>query len=284
MSQRLGLGTAQFGMPYGISRNDRALDNIGINKILECAWHHGINTLDTAISYGTSEQKLGQIGVQDWQVITKLPAVPDQSVDIGVWSHSLVVDSCNKLKRLLLHQPQQLMTSKGDDIYSALIDLKKYGLVEKIGISISNLDELDILCSRYSFDLIQTPFNILDRRLETTGWLDRLYQSNVEIHARSIFLQGLLLMDQRSRPKKFDRWQTLWLNWHSWLDENQLTAQEACLKFVLSYAQFHRVLVGIHCEQQLQEILNINTGSIFPKSTLISTDLDLINPSRWSEL
>src|SRR5581483_2256099 len=95
---------------------------------------------------------------------------------------------------LLLHRPQQLLGAEGPTLYQALQGLKKGGQVQKIGVSVYAPSELELLNLRYRFDLVQAPFNLVDRRLHTTGWLQRLKEDGVEIHTRSAFLQGLLLM------------------------------------------------------------------------------------------
>jgi Aldo/keto reductase family. len=104
-------------------------------------------------------------------------------------------------------------------------------------VSIYNPEELDTLVDKFQVDIVQAPFNILDRRLQTTGWLSRLYEEKVEVHVRSIFLQGLLLMDQGMRPQMFTRWQPLWDQWDNWLREESLTPLEACLGFALSHPE-----------------------------------------------
>ena len=97
---------------------------------------------------------------------------------------------------------------------------------------------------------------MIDRRLETNGWLSRLHESGKEIHARSIFLQGLLLMQSNQRPKKFGRWKNIWVEWDKWLKQNQVSAIHACLQFILSFPQIDRVIVGVDSLVHLVEIVN----------------------------
>ena len=288
MNRRFAIGTVQFGMPYGVSNRNGQVNPDETKSIMAYAWDQGIDTLDTAIAYGESEERLGHCDISHWKAITKLPNVPDSCTDISTWINESVLASLKRLKikrldGLLMHRPEQLLSVKGDEIYRALIELKHQGLVEKIGVSISGAAELDALCSAYSFDLIQAPFNIIDRRLLTSGWLARLHQMGTEVHARSIFLQGLLLMEANKRPLHFQRWQTLWHHWHHWLDENQLTPIQACLNFALSQAYINRIVVGVQSVKQLQDILMTKIPTVLPPDTLMNEDLDLINPSHWSK-
>ena len=164
-------------------------------------------------------------------------------------------------------------------------DLQNSGVVDKIGYSIYDPAELDLLWSDFQPDIIQAPYNILDRRLKTSGWLQQLHDANVEVHVRSVFLQGLLLMKKERRPNKFERWNHLWNRWDQWLDVNKISALEACLGFVISEMAIDRVVVGVDSLAQLDEILSLSTTSI-PQvpHDLVTSDLDLINPSNWSSL
>lgn len=287
---RLALGTAQFGLPYGIANQAGQVTRDEGKAILQLAADNGIDTLDTAIAYGESEQRLGEIGVLDWQIVSKLPAIPDDCADISQWVAEAVDGSLqrlnvNSLYGLLLHSPQQLLEKNGGQLYRALQQLKQNGLVEKIGISTYAPSELDALCDRFQFDLVQAPFNILDRRLIDTGWLTRLAEQGTELHVRSVFLQGLLLMSPTDRPKEFAPWDQFWSEWDNWLNINNLTPLQACLCYALSFPPISKVIVGIDSMQQLKEILVASVG-VLPKipAALRTSDLDLINPANWATL
>jgi len=288
MINRLALGTVQFGVPYGIANQTGQVSCNEVAAILDYALAAGLDTLDTAIAYGESEQRLGDIGVGQWQIITKLPAVPESCTDVHAWVQKSVLGSLARLRApklygLLLHRAQQLLGPQGDALYRALVAIKNQGKVEKIGVSIYDPSELDALCSHYQFDLVQAPFNVMDRRFAVSGWLERLHQAGAEIHVRSVFLQGLLLMNPASRPATFNRWQPLWQQWHYWLSEQMLTPLQACLGFVLAQPQVDRVVVGVDSLMQLKGILaNVETPLVEPPATLVSEDMDLINPSRWA--
>jgi len=287
---KLALGTAQFGLKYGVANNYGKVSQQEAKSILQFASDNGIDTIDTAIAYGESEKRLGEIGVRSWQIISKLPVIPEDCPDILQWVTEAVGGSMqrlkvNKLYGLLLHRPQQLVEKHGESLFSILQSLKHDGVVGKIGISIYDPSELDMLCSRFQFDLVQAPFNILDRRLIETGWLDRLGELGTELHVRSVFLQGLLLMSSAHRPEKFKSWGPLWSDWDRWLYLNGITPLQACLRYVLSFPQISKVIVGVDSPQQLREILSASSGD-FPElsDTLKTSDLRLINPANWDVL
>jgi len=287
LQSKLALGTAQFGLNYGVSNQHGKVNHVEILTILNEARTTGIDVLDTAISYGDSEQRLGEIGVSSWQVISKLPEVPADIADIHSWVEQSVDKSLQRLQigqlyGLLLHRPEQLLGYRGNALYHSLNRMKEQGFVKKIGVSIYNPAELELLCDKFSFDLIQSPFNVLDRNLEKSGWLYKLKKSGVEIHVRSVFLQGLLLMNSSNRPAYFNRWKSLWHQWEEWLVDTKLTPLQGCLGCVLSNPDIDRVIVGVDSLKQLQEILAVTTeiGSL-PPDNLYCSDPDLINPSLW---
>lgn len=286
---RLALGTAQFGLSYGVANQHGQVSIDQITEILRVASSVGVDTLDTAmITYGDSEQRLGEIGVSSWKVISKLPEIPADTADISSWVEQSVYESLQRLQisqlyGLLLHCPNQLLGSQGKALYQSLNLMKEQGLVRKIGVSIYNPTELESLCNNFSFDLIQSPFNVLDRNLEKSGWLSQLKQLGVEIHVRSVFLQGLLLMNPLIRPAYFNRWKPLWQTWENWLADNRLTPLQGCLGCVLSNPDIDRVVVGIDSLVQLQEIIAATTEQyLIPPNNLFYDDPDLINPAQWT--
>ncbi len=288
---KLALGTVQFGLAYGIANQGGQVSHTEIGRILSLAGKSGVNTLDTAIGYGDSEFRLGQAGVEGFSVISKLPDVPEESASLEAWIDLQVESSMkrlnvSKLYGLLLHRSGSLTGSNGQVVARSLNRLKADGLVSKVGVSIYDPQELDSVTQVYSVDLVQTPLNICDRRIVSSGWLARLFDQGVEIHARSTFLQGLLLMDRVAIPAKFERWSFLWDSWHQSLAKSQMTAAEACLLYVMSVPQIHRVVVGVDNCGQLQELIDIARSSVPSKdwSRMICEDPMLINPSKWNLL
>ena len=287
---RLAIGTAQFGLSYGIANQVGKVSQTEAKEILKLASNSGIKILDTAIAYGDSEKSLDNLGIQNFQLVTKLPIVPIDCQDVGVWVKEQVRSSFSRLGikdiyGLLLHQSNQLLGSYGKDLYRELNLLKESGKVKKIGISIYSPFELEALKDKYDFDLVQAPFNIIDQRLHSSGWLSRLKNKGVEVHTRSVFLQGLLLMEQAHIPNKFLKWSDLWYKWHNWLDDYEGTATEACLSLPLSFPEIDKVIVGVDNSKQLLQILNsaknLNIKSL---PDLQCSNEGLINPANWPNL
>ena len=287
---KLALGTAQFGLSYGIANQAGQVSRAAAKTMLQLAAANGINTIDTAIAYGESESCLGELGAQGFQVVTKLTAIPDGCNDKTGWINDQVSASLGRLGisavyGLLLHRSEQLLGPDGKNIFQALQNLKEIGLVKKVGISIYSPSELDALAQRYRFDLVQAPFNLIDRRLSTSGWLQRLKQDGTEIHTRSAFLQGLLLMPRSAIPSKFAPWSELWDKWHNWLACHSFTSVQACLAYPLAFSEVDRVVVGADSKSQLEQLIGA-AHSIAPDALpdLRCDDENLINPARWSQI
>jgi aryl-alcohol dehydrogenase-like predicted oxidoreductase len=287
---RLALGTAQFGLSYGIANERGQISLDEARAILKHARASGMNTLDTAISYGDSERRLGEIGVQGWQIVSKLPNVPNGCSDITQWVASAVLGSLERLKvtsiyGLLLHRPQQLLEAEGDQLYRSLQQLKNDGLVYNIGVSIYDPAELGSLYDRFNFDIVQSPFNLLDHRMVESGWFERLSRRGVEVHVRSIFLQGLLLLPSHLRPDRFNRWQPFWNRLNQWLSATGITPLQACLRHALAQTEIDRIIIGVDSLSHLNEALRAVDGGVFDvPPELHCDDLDLINPTRWSAM
>lgn len=284
----LALGTAQFGLDYGVANKQGRVSLDEVRAILTLAKSAGISTLDTAAAYGNSEATLGMAGIDGFEVITKIPPFPQDALsDIAGWirktvSASLAGLKADSLRGVLLHRPLELLSEVGDDAYQTLADLKMQGIVEKIGISIYQPQDLDALIPRFSFDIIQAPLNIFDRRLISSGWLQRLKQYGVEVHTRSAFLQGLLLMKPEDRPAYFSSWTHLLNRLEQWRESQGLTAVQACLGFLYQLKDIDRIIVGTDSAQQLQQIINIDPQpELAVPSDLESNDEALINPARW---
>jgi aryl-alcohol dehydrogenase-like predicted oxidoreductase len=286
---KLALGTAQFGQPYGIASPQPQIEYEECRKIIEYSYSQGMSLLDTAMGYGESESRLGDISISQWRIVTKLPKIPFGE-EVSHWVNGSLRSSLEKLKvkslyALLLHHPADLLSSKGPEIYATLKSLKAEGLIEKIGLSIYQPSELDDFFSIGEFDLVQSPLSILDRRLITSGWLNRLSEHGVEVHARSVFLQGLLLLSAEERHRKFNRWSQLWDSYHKWVRSFGLTPLQACVAYVSAIPQVQHVIVGVNKLDHIKEILKAQTCTPpIWSSDLSVDDEELLNPLSWLKL
>ena len=168
----------------------------------------------------------------------------------------------DKIYGLLVHNSKDLLKPGSDKLFRELQELKTNGKLLKIGVSVYDPIELDSVLNRFDLDIVQLPFNILDRRMLDSGILDFLYKKNIEIHSRSTFLQGLLLAKSDLHLQQFDKWQGLWKLWQEWLEDNKISALEATIRYVLGTKEISRVLVGVDSERQLKEIIAASNGEL----------------------
>jgi aryl-alcohol dehydrogenase-like predicted oxidoreductase len=283
----LALGTVQFGLRYGVANTSGQVSEAQARSILTRAREAGIDVLDTAIAYGGSEACLGRLGMESWRVISKLPPLPEEVIAVERWVEEQVTGSLarlgvSQLEGLLLHRPLDLSGARGADYRAALDRVRARGWARALGVSIYDPSELDALWSVWRPDLIQAPLNVLDRRLERTGWLARLREAGVRVHTRSAFLQGLLLMPAEKRPGWFSRWSPLLDRWSQWCLRHEVTPLAASLCFARAREGVERVVVGIDSTSQLEEILQAAAVAVaLPPEDLFSDDLELLEPARW---
>lgn len=285
---RLAIGTAQFGMDYGVANAVGKMPIEAARAVLDLARDSGIDTVDTAIAYGASQRTLGEIGVQGLRVVTKLPAfVESDAADISGWVRRAVSGALGELGLpsiygLMFHNANDLAGPHGPAIYRELQQLREAGVVRKVGVSIYDPEELGHF-GGYDLDLVQAPYNALDRRISDSRWLDRLVERGVEIHTRSVFLQGLILMSDQDRPPYFDTWADQLHDWDKWCDAHSVSRLEAALGFVLADDRVDRVLVGVDGPRQLIEIVAASHHSeeVPQFDGAAVADLALVNPSLW---
>ena len=255
--QKIGLGTAQFGSPYGIANKEGKISESEAAKILNFAWDQGVNTLDTAAAYGDSEDVLGRFLVKsgfNYRVVSKAPA-------LNVGNVNTFGDQLNAtLVRLRQKKIYGYLIHKFDDIkeYESLLNelqkSKKEELVEKIGFSLYRVEELQYLLDRkIAFDLLQVPYNIFDQRF--AGHFQALKSKGVEIHVRSAFLQGLffLKVDELSQQMHAARGNLKKLQTIS--AELDIPISHLCLCFVLLNPYLDKVIIGVDSLAQLRQNL-----------------------------
>ncbi len=284
---RLSLGTAQFGLPYGIANSDGKVPTSEAGQILDRAYQHGIRNLDTASLYGSSEAVIGSSDKHDWAITTKIAGLPADCGDVAGWVEGELKASLNTLRieavdTVLLHRPDDLLGPSGPELYDALAACRANGLCKRLGISIYSADELGPYLEHYALDTIQLPFSLVDRGLVTTGRARKLGEAGIRIQVRSIFLQGLLLMGVTEQVQRFPHAEPLWRAFAAWCSEQGVTAHEACVRFAFGQADLDAIIVGVDSAAQLDALLKmVGAGPLPVPEDLATTDCDIIDPRRW---
>ena len=281
---KLALGGVQFGIDYGIANTKGQVQIEEVQSILNYAKKNGVNILDTASGYGDSEEVLGKVGVDNFQIITKTTSIK-QGVNgvVRIFYQSLKNLKQKKAYGLLIHDIGEIEHKQFDTLLIELARLKRQGLVKKIGVSVYNNQQIDYVLDNFSIDLIQLPINILDQRLINDESLVKLKKHNVEIHARSVFLQGLLLMPIDTIPSWFNPIKDALKLFHKQAKKQNLTKLQLALGFVQRLTEIDKVVVGVNSLQQLREIIDassvkVNTAEL---SNIAINNSIFLNPSNW---
>lgn len=282
---KLGLGTVQFGVDYGISNSSGRTTLNEVEKILKIAKAADINTIDTAAAYGNAEEVLGHFRLNDFNIVSKIPPIPhDQNTydwAIDKFSQTRSNLAADHIYGLLLHDANDL--HKHPIIRRVLTEQKTKEKVKKIGVSVYNPEQITENILDF-IDLIQIPINIFDQRFIRSSSLERLKSNHIEIHARSTFLQGLLLMSQNAWPAYFNPIKKELTNFHNLANKLNTSPLSLALNYVLSIKQIDKVIVGVNNAAQLEEIItcidNVDLKNIDFSEFNVSNE-NFINPSKW---
>ncbi|MCK4632373.1 MAG: aldo/keto reductase [candidate division Zixibacteria bacterium] len=290
---RLGLGTVQFGIDYGVSNQEGQTPPDEIARILELSSHAGIRVLDTAMAYGDSEQVLGLSlpREHDFKIVTKTEPIGharitrrDAFVLTTTFQRSLQHLKSDRIYGLLVHQADDLLADGGELLFEAMEKLRSQQLVEKIGVSVYTGEQIDLILDRYPINIVQLPINIFDQHLLSGGYIQKLKEAGVEIHARSVFLQGLLLMNPASLPPYFETVKDHLAKFHNTVLASGQSVLGAALDFVLGLAQIDSAIVGVCSRDHLAEIISsVESGEIaeIDYSQFALDDENITNPANW---
>jgi aryl-alcohol dehydrogenase-like predicted oxidoreductase len=290
---KLGLGTAQFGLDYGVANRSGRVPATEVARMLMLAEASGIRVLDTALQYGDSESVLGEnlpAGTQ-LQVVTKSPQFGAQQLtDAHADELECALEaSLRKLQRdrvygLLLHHAPDALAPGSDRLFDRLQRLKQRGWVEKVGVSVYDPDQLENILDRHPIDLVQIPFNVLDQRLaHRPSLLARVRREGVELHVRSAFLQGLMLVERPRLDGYFKPWASRLSAFHERCREAGSSPLSVALRFALAAPFADRVIVGADSMLQLRGIIAAASDETpLPALQDLATDEPaLINPGTW---
>ena len=309
-AEKMVIGGVQFGLDYGISNKLGRPNSQTINSMINTAINNGVTCIDTANDYGDSEKRIGEIithsGLKSRvKIVTKLSLFSECPTNANKYIVKAFVDksvysSCAKLKvskidYLMLHEASYLDRWNGE-VWNALVRLKHLGVIGKLGVSIQNQDELKRALDFNDVEIIQMPFNIVDRRWNSC--IKKIQSIKLKreltIHVRSVFLQGLLLTQESD----------LWIMANveqpecvlKWLENctyklNRKSIADLCLAYVRSHDWIDGVIVGMNSIDQLHENLKhfnrpllSESEMLYIESTALAIDDQTLNPSNWRKI
>jgi len=290
---RLVLGTAQLGFEYGIANRNGRPDFAAASRILEVAWKGGVRLLDTAQAYGESEDVIARFLENHpdmrFGVISKLDpeinASDSDAIEVGV-------RQCREkfgqpLSGVLFHDNAALALLN-NEARRAMGRCIESGATTAFGISTYTPENFQAALDEDAIHIIQAPFSVLDRRLSESGLLNRAIQSGKKVFLRSVYLQGLLLMEPKDLPPKLafatgtiERWRNICL-------QHSLTPLQGALGYIRSRVADAFIVIGCETASQVDEnIAAINGPELHPDffaaiEALKADDHRTVDPSKWS--
>lgn len=286
---KLILGTVQFGLDYGINNKQGKPSENEVKSILDYAHNNGINFLDTAEAYGDSQNRIGEyhkVANYKFNLITKynskinLPKLIGKRVE-----YNLLTLNVDRLYSYMFHSFEEYRL-----FYPGFKNDLKYfvndGLIEKLGVSVYTNEEALKVLEDNSIQLIQLPYNVLDNLNKRKTVLKRAKERGVEIHTRSVFLQGLFFKELSQLPNRLEKLAPYLKLIRQIQETNNIQLQEFALNYALENKMISKVLIGVDSLMQLQD--NIKSASInIDKNILKEVDkidvkeTDLLNPVNW---
>lgn len=294
--ERLILGTVQLGMPYGVANRSGRPEAADARAIIAAAWEGGIRTFDTAQGYGDSETVLGSIihdlGLEnEIRVITKLhPGIDHRRRDVlaEAVDHSMRCLQVPRIHALLLHREEHLDLLK-DGLAESLFHFVAEGKVGRIGVSVYSPERGLAALDEDVIDIVQLPASIVDQRAARAGIDARAKEKNKGIHIRSIFLQGLLLLDPMDVPPRVAFSVPILEEYGRLIAGFDLTRREAAIGYIKKRFPESPVLFGAETTEQVRE--NIRSWHSDVPEALIEAvenlfpevDERVVNPSQWRD-
>lgn len=289
---KLCLGTVQFGLNYGVANTEGQVSLEEATKILDFSISKGINTFDTAKAYGSSEKVLNTYFKEKNSfnpfIISKISS---DLFSLELTKFISEISSFNNLFALLLHDNEKLYSwTKKDTQY--IKELKAKNIIKYFGASIYTDEEFNKALENDEIEIIQIPFNIFDQRAISLEWLEKAKKRDKLIFIRSIYLQGLLLMDINKVPVHLvdaKEYLKKLVNYANILD---ITVNELCLFFVNQVAKNSILLFG--CDNLTQAKENIQLFNL--QKTIDATILEnlkrefsnieeeIYNPTKWNKV
>lgn len=286
---KICLGTAQFGMDYGIANKTGKPDTDEINNILNFALASRIVSLDTAHSYGSSEEAIGEFIENNsfyFKIISKLPQLKENADIEEIVFESLSRLNISNIYGYLIHRFDDFL--KYPSLWEHLEDLKQKKIIQKIGFSIYTPHELEIIFKKnIDCDIIQIPYNVFDRRFE--NYLPELKEKKIEVYSRSVFLQGLVFLRKEELSGNLIKAKDKIEKLNKVSIENDIPINKICFNFALLNPYIDKVIIGVdtfrHLREDIDSLSSIDkVNSIYDKLAELSIeDEDIILPCKWTK-
>lgn len=288
---RVILGTAQFGLAYGISREGGQVEPDEVARILDLAARSGVRRLDTAAAYGESEAVLGAQGAAAAPFAVTTKTLPLRKAAVSAEDIAAVDAALRRsferlgrarLDAVLVHDARDLLAPGGEGLWRLLEGHKAAGRIGKIGLSAYDGAEIRAAAARFALEVVQLPLSALDQRPIADGTLDFLAERGIEAQARSLLLQGLLLMTAEQVAARLPPAAPATARWRAACAAAGVSPLAAALGFAAARRDIQGLVVGVHSAAHLAECLNaLGETADMPWREIASADPAVVDPRRW---
>jgi len=284
------LGTVQFGLEYGINNITGKPNHDEVNSIFDYAYSSNVTLLDSAEAYGNAHELIGKYhknSCNKFEVITKYSKarcdLPNSIVERI--SYNLEVLNITSIYCYMFHNYDDYI-NYFDSFKLELLELKGKGIIKKIGVSLHYNHHIEDVLRNNDIDLIQVPYNLFDNLSKREKVFAKAKQNGVEIHTRSVFLQGLFFKDVNTVNGKLDPLKKYLIELKEHVGTGEIHG--LALNYVCSNANIDGILLGVDAISQLQNNLSsLNDNrwdSIMGRIDAICVEEEsLLNPSNWSK-
>ena len=285
---KIVIGTANFNQNYGLI-NSKIKNFYEANRILNYCRKKNIKYLDTSFSYNLSKKFINSLNFKDLNIITKIQLPKkNKKIFIDDLEKKLIKElksyKANKFYALLLHNSKDLKSKYGNQLLKKIMYLKKIGLVNKLGVSIYETNELNLILKKFTPNIIQLPINIIDRRFLDKKIILKLRKMKIQIQARSIFLQGILTKNPKTLKslKNNKRLYEIILSLYNWCAKKNFDLKEACLLFIKKQKSINFLTIGVESLEELkQNLSSLSKNKNFDLSRFVSKNKKIIDPRKW---
>ena len=284
---QISLGTAKIGMNYGITSRNKSISYKDLSRVFSCLKKNKIKSLDISPLYGNLFSRIKQFNLKNLKITYKI------YVDKKKFSKNKIYDqiisdlsslNLKKFETILIHNTHEVNKIKLNKTLSTIKQLKKIGLVKKVGVSIYEKKEYQKISSKIKIDVIQVPLNVFDQRLLHNNWLFKESKKrNIEIQVRSIFLQGILLCNIKKFQKNFLIKYPVIKQWNEFCNNLSNSKLINSINFIKNQKYIKKIIIGFEDLNQLKENYKImkNSTKKVDYSNFSNKSLNLIDPRKW---
>ena len=261
INEKLCVGTANWTQDYGSVPGKPQYQVDDLDELYTSITARDVRMFDTAPAYGNAEELLGARLLEHQHAVTKTPHIAEETispksletVETSLLS-SLRLLRTDKVYALLVHNVHDLFKPNGSRLADIMQKLRGLGLVEQIGFSAYTVDEVERGLTAMDANIVQLPMNILDQRFLRCGLLAKLARNGIEVHARSPFLQGVLLSDPRQLPAHFNPIKDKIASLQSLARELGIDIQRLAYEFVAQHQDVGKVVVGFRSAAEFSSL------------------------------